>query len=178
MSWRIADSTSIAKLRTQLFSIPNWCYWAGFFVCDMVSMAIQTVGGVEVSTAQNLQEINHAVSVLRAGIIFQLSNTVVFAVLVLATMLRLHRNSLTLLDVAGWPAMLCLCVSTLMVLLRNGYRIVELSDGWEGHILRTEVYLIGFDMVPMAVAIGSFLIFSPSLFFFSTKRENGVRSQA
>jgi RTA1 like protein len=178
MSRRIADSTSIAKLRTQLFSIPNWCYWAGFVVCDIVSLAIQTVGGVEVSNAQNLQDISHGGSVMRAGIIFQFSNTIVFAVLVLATILRLNRNSLTLLDVAGWPAMLCMCVSTLMVLLRNGYRIVELSDGWEGHVMRTEGYLIGLDMVPMAVAIGSFLIFSPSLFFFSAKRENGVRSQA
>lgn len=51
-----------------------------------------------------------------------------------------------------------------MVLIRNGYRIVELSDGWKGHLMRTEKYLIGLDMVPMAVGIGAFVVFSPSFF--------------
>jgi hypothetical protein len=52
-----------------------------------------------------------------------------------------------------------------MLLIRNGYRIVELSDGWKGHLMRTEGYLIGLDMVPMAVAVGVFIVFSPSHFF-------------
>lgn len=136
----------------------------------MVSLAIQTVGGVEVSSAQDLQDIRHGGSVMCAGIIFQFSNTVVFAVLVLAAVLRLQRKTLTLLDVAGWPTMVAMCVSTLMLLLRNAYRIVELSEGWNGHVMRTEVYVIGLDMVPMAIAIGCFVIFSPSLFFTSIKR--------
>lgn len=61
--------------------------------------------------------------------------------------------------------MVALWVSTLMLLLRNAYRIVELSEGWNGHIMRTEAYLIGLDMAPIALAIGSFVVFSPSCFF-------------
>ncbi|KAH8913026.1 hypothetical protein BR93DRAFT_922993 [Coniochaeta sp. PMI_546] len=168
----------IEKLGTRLFYIPNWCYWAGFVVCDMIALAIQTVGGVEVSSAEDLQEIHHGGSVMRAGIIFQFSNTVVFALLVLAATLRLRRKTLTLLDVAGWPMMVAMCISTLMLLLRNAYRIVELSEGWNGHVMRTEGYLIGLDMVPMAVAIGTFVVFSPSLFFSSVNRAKGVGSLA
>ena len=133
-------------------------------MCDIISLAIQTVGGVEVSSSEDLEDINHGGGVMRAGIIFQFSNTAVFAVLILATTLRLWNKSQTLLDVAGWPAMVSMCVSTLMLLVRNGYRIVELSDGWEGHVMRTEAYLTGLDMAPMAIAIGVFLVFSPSLF--------------
>lgn len=130
------------------------------------------------SSGQDLQAINHGGSMMRAGIIFQFCNTVVFAMLVLATMLRLRRKSSTLLDVAGWPAMAALCVSTLMLLLRNGYRIVELSDGWEGHVMRTEDYLISLDMVPMALAIGSVTAFSPSLFFSPAEHKKRNHSLA
>lgn len=144
----------------------------------MIALAIQTVGGVEVSSAEDLQEIHHGGSVMRAGIIFQFSNTVVFALLVLAATLRLRRKTLTLLDVAGLPMMVAMCISTLMLLLRNAYRIVELSEGWNGHVMRTEGYLIGLDMVPMAVAIGTFVVFSPSLFFASVNRAKAVGSLA
>lgn len=57
-----------------------------------------------------------------------------------------------------------------MVLLRNGYRIVELSGGWKGHLMRTETYLIYLDMVPMAIGVGVFVIFSPSFFFRDDKK--------
>lgn len=117
------------------------------------------------SAAVDLQSITDGASVMRAGIIFQFSNTAIFAVLLLATMLGLRRKGSTLLDLVAWPTMVTICVSTLMLLLRNGYRIVELSDGWGGHVMRTERYLIGYDMVPMALAIGSFLVCSPCLFF-------------
>lgn len=69
-SKHVSDRTSIEKLDIQLFSTPTWCYWAGFVVCDIVSLAIQTVGGVEVSSGQDLQAINHGGSMMRAGIIF------------------------------------------------------------------------------------------------------------
>ena len=62
-----------------------------------------------------------------------------------------------------------------MVLIRNSYRIVELSDGWKGHLMRTEGFLIGLDMVPMAVAVGAFVVFSPSL-FLRDKDEVRVKS--
>lgn len=61
--------------------------------------------------------------------------------------------------------MLAMWVSTVMVFVRNAYRIAELSGGWNGHLVRTEWYLVAFDMGPMAVAVGAFVVFSPSLFF-------------
>jgi hypothetical protein len=128
-------------------------------------MAIQTVGGVQVSSAESFQEIGQGGTVMRAGIIFQFSNTAVFALLVLAAMFRLSRKTMKFQDAAGWPMMVALWVSTLMLLLRNTYRIVELSQGWNGYVMRTEAYLICLDMAPIAVAIGSFVVFSPSFFF-------------
>jgi hypothetical protein len=106
---------------------------------------------------------------MRSGIIFQFSNTLVFVVLIVGVMFLLRKRR-TLALQERWPVMTALCVSTLMVLIRNGYRIVELSGGWKGHLMRTERYLIGLDMVPMAVGIGSFVVFPPSFFLHDEKK--------
>jgi hypothetical protein len=73
---------------------------------------------------------------------------------------------------AGWVTIAAMSIATLMLLIRNGYRIFELSQGWDGRILRTQGYLIGLDMVPMAVAIGTFVVFSPCFFFRSAQRQS------
>ena len=132
---------------------------------DLVALAIQIVGGVLISSAMNYKQLAHGASVARSGIIFQLSNTVVFVALILATALRLWGKGTTLVSVAGWPMTIAMCLSTLMVLIRNSYRIVELSDRWKGHLMRTEGFLIGLDLVPMVAAVGAFVVFSPSLFW-------------
>lgn len=101
---------------------------------------------------------------MRSGIIFQFSNTVVFVVLLLGTIFRLRSKGVQLSSVTGWPVLAAVWVSTVMVFIRNAYRIAELSDGWKGHLMRTEWYLIAWDMAPMAVAIGAFVVFSPCHF--------------
>lgn len=106
---------------------------------------------------------------MRSGIIFQFSNTIMFVIIIAVTVLR-FRQKRALCPQAKWPLLVALCVSTVMVLLRNGYRIVELSGGWKGHLMRTETYLIYLDMVPMAIGVGVFVIFSPLFFFREDKK--------
>ncbi|KAJ5176367.1 uncharacterized protein N7482_002244 [Penicillium canariense] len=159
----------IDKISPRVFPIPSTIFWVGFIICDIISLAIQTVGGVLVSSAEDYEQLSHGGDVMRSGIIFQFSNTVIFVVLLVGVILRQQKRR-TLASQARWPVMTALCVSTLMVLIRNGYRIVELSDGWKGHLMHTERYLIGLDMVPMAVGIGAFVIFSPSFFLHEEKK--------
>lgn len=139
-------------------------------------MAIRTVGGVEVSSVQDIQAASHGGSVMRAGIIFQFSNNIIFAMLLLFVQLQVWQRGAPLSRSVGRPAILAVWIWTIMLLLRNGYRIVGLSDEWDGHIMRTEGYLLGLDMIPMALAIGAFAIFSPSLFLRPGKSHsmNGV----
>ena len=94
-----------------------------------------------------------------------------FVILIVTTMFKLRTKEIRLLSVTGWPVMVAMWVSTVMVFVRNAYRIAELSDGWKGHLMRTEWYLVAFDMVPVAVAVGVFVVFSPSLFFCDEKQE-------
>ena len=128
-------------------------------------------GLVLVSNAQNYDQLNHGSSVMRSGIIFQFSNTVMFVALILVTIFRLRMKGIRLPSVTGWPAMVAMRASTVMVFVHNAYRIAELSGGWKGHLMRTEWNLIALDMGPMAVAVGAFVVFSPFLFFFDDKQE-------
>lgn len=161
----------IEKSGRRLFSIPSKLFWIGFIIFDIISLSIQTVGGVEVSSAQDFNDLSHGSAVMRSGIIFQFSNTVLFAVLLLGATVSLKRRNIPLSSVARWPIIVTLCLSTLMILIRNAYRILELGGGWNGHLMRTEIYLIGFDMVPMAVAVGIFVIFSPNFFLTPMAKE-------
>ncbi|KAJ5115545.1 hypothetical protein N7526_011426 [Penicillium atrosanguineum] len=160
----------------QVIITPN----EGVIVADFISASqldaihdpnLQSHRGVLVSSAQNHGQLDHGSSVMRSGIIFQFSNTVMFVALVSGTILRLRTKGIRLSSVTGWPVMVAMWVSTVMVFVRNAYRIAELSGGWKGHLMRTEGYLVGLDMVPMAVAVGSFVVFSPSLFFCYGKQE-------
>jgi hypothetical protein len=163
------DKRSIEKTTPRLFPIPSAFFWAGFIICDIISLAIQTVGGVEVSSAQDYEQLIHGGDVMRSGIIFQFSNTIVFIILLVGASLRVRQKK-ALAPGVKWPVLVALCVSTVMVLIRNGYRIVELSDGWKGHLMHTERYLIGLDMIPMAIGVGSFVIFPPSFFLHDDKK--------
>ena len=168
----------IAKSNTRLFSLPNRCYWMFFIFCDIVSLAIQTVGAVEVSNLSvlesgNPESIKHGNNILRSGIAFQLSNTVMFSILILAAILwQRSRSQTTLLELAGWPIMFSISLSTVMLLIRNAFRVFELGGGYNNSVMRTERYLIGWDMVPMAVAIGILTVFSPCCFLAPAKRES------
>ncbi|KAB8223443.1 RTA1 like protein-domain-containing protein [Aspergillus novoparasiticus] len=155
----------VEKTGPQLFHVRPRFFWIGFIVLDIISLSIQTVGGVLVSCAQSLAQLDHGSHVMRAGIIFQFSNTVLFVALLSLTIFRLRKKGMQPLSVAGWPVMLAIWVSTVMIFVRNAYRIAELSGGWNGHLMRTEWYLIAWDMVPVAVAVGAFVVFSPSFFF-------------
>lgn len=166
---------SIEKTGPRLFHIPSKFFWIGFIILDIISLAIQAVGGVLVSSAQNYDQLNHGASVMRSGIIFQFSNTVIFVVLVLGATFNLHTKGIRLLSVTGWPVIVAMWASTVTVFVRNAYRIAELSAGWKGHLMRTEWYLIALDMVPMAVAVGAFVVFSPSLFFCEDKQEGEAK---
>jgi hypothetical protein len=144
-----------------------------FIVFDIISLAVQTVGGVQVSSAKDYQQLSDGAMIMRGGIIFQFSNTIVFVVLLIITHFRLRNKAMTMREVAGWPVMAALYISTGMIFVRNGYRIAELTYGWKGRLVRTEAYLLGLDMGPMVLAVGALVVFAPSIFLERPKIGGG-----
>lgn len=63
----------------------------GRFIMRYHLLAIQAVGGIKVSSAQNYDQLT-AGDVMRLGIIFQFSNTIVLALLIVGARLRVRQK--------------------------------------------------------------------------------------
>jgi hypothetical protein len=54
-------------------------------------------------------------------------------------------------------------ISSTMILTRGVFRSVELSAGWGGHLVETEIYQMVLDGIPMTIAVGIFNFLHPGL---------------
>ncbi|KAB8263179.1 RTA1 like protein-domain-containing protein [Aspergillus pseudonomiae] len=140
------------------------CYFWFFSACDLVSLAVQAVGGGLASAALSAhRDMADGTHIMIAGIAFQLASTLAFAVCMVDCVFRavypkqdtIPRGVLFLF--AGMVlSVLCICV-------RSIYRLAELSQGWTGYLITHEKYFIILDAVMMAIAVGVFVIFHPSV---------------
>jgi hypothetical protein len=59
------------------------------------------------------------------------------------------------------------CISILIAIvyqIRSGYRVVELSEGFQGPLTRSEPFFYGLDTLPLFIAIVVYLPFWPGRF--------------
>ncbi|KAG7444650.1 RTA1-domain-containing protein [Guyanagaster necrorhizus] len=147
-------------------------YLIFFCSCDIISLVIQAVGGGMAATAvsQNTSP-NKGGHIMLGGIAFQMAVITVYAILGSEFLIRYladkpirgrditkgHLNmKLRFLTVA-------LAFSTVCLFIRAVYRTIELSDGWSGRIITTEVYFNVLDGAMIVLAIYTFNIFHPTL---------------
>ena len=52
--------------------------------------------------------------------------------------------------------------SAACIIIRNFYRAIELSQGWNGYLITHEVYFAVLDGALMALAVGVFNVFFPT----------------
>ncbi|ENH66900.1 Sphingoid long-chain base transporter RSB1 [Fusarium oxysporum f. sp. cubense race 1] len=95
-----------------------------------------------------------------AGIIFQLVSMTGFCILFAIFVLRTRG-----LELAKGQRFVIYAtiISVVFVYIRCIYRTVELLEGWDGKLMKTEGYFIGLDGVCIAVAILIFCIFDPTV---------------
>lgn len=55
------------------------------------------------------------------------------------------------------------CVSLLFLLIRSAYRIAELSEGWTGHLMRTERYFLILDGLMIIIGMTPLCIIYPAI---------------
>ncbi|KAJ7673857.1 RTA1 like protein-domain-containing protein [Mycena polygramma] len=146
--------TSYSRLTPRLYTII-------FLTCDIVALVVQGVGGGLASSATTLDGANQGARIMLGGIAFQFAVIIVFSTLAVDFMQRYLRDQPVRTD--GNPRgvlalrlkfMLAgLAFSTTTLFIRSVYRIVELTGGWTGRIIRTEVYFNVLDggMVVLAI---------------------------
>jgi RTA1 like protein len=54
-------------------------------------------------------------------------------------------------------------ISDIAILIRAVYRVIELAQGWRGHLITTEWYFYVFDSTPMIICMLIWVIGHPGL---------------
>jgi hypothetical protein len=118
-------------------------------------------------------------NIMIAGLSFQVVTLVVFIVLSLDFGFKtwnriremgkeeaLDRKHQALRE--SWPFkgfMVALVFATLCIFTRSVYRVAELSQGWQGHLIKTQKYFIGLEGAIVAAGILALNIFHPAFCF-------------
>ncbi|KAJ6613511.1 RTA1-like protein, partial [Mycena sp. CBHHK59/15] len=127
---------------------PIW-YTIIFLSCDFIALAVQGVGGGMASNAiYNLPAANRGAHIMLGGIVFQFVVIMGYSSLA-ADFFRRYLQDLPAQSVSTPRGVLttrlkimfgALIFSTALLFIRSIYRIIELSTGWTGRIITTQVY--------------------------------------
>ncbi|KJA24391.1 hypothetical protein HYPSUDRAFT_162137 [Hypholoma sublateritium FD-334 SS-4] len=174
-----------SRLRPRLYTII-------FTSCDVISLVVQGFGGGVAAGADTLVGANKGAHIMLIGIVFQLVIIIIFASVAVDFFLRYRKDTRvggTYGNIGktysntteGRPgeltADLRLMIKALIfnmscLFIRSIYRIIELSGGWDGTVLRTQVYFVVFDGVMVILAIYTTNIIHPGVYLASVNRKS------
>ncbi|KAF2104502.1 parasitic phase-specific protein PSP-1 [Rhizodiscina lignyota] len=158
---------------------PLW-YPRIFIPCDVVSLLLQAAGGGWASAATHSgKDPSKGNNIMIAGLAFQVGTLFVFICLSADFALKTLRRVKELgkegaLDPTharlreSWAFkgfLIALAFCTLCIFTRSVYRVAELSEGWNGHLIETQKYFIGLEGAIVGAGVLSLNIFHPGLCF-------------
>ncbi|KAJ7607936.1 RTA1-domain-containing protein [Roridomyces roridus] len=159
---------------------PRW-YTIVFLPCDIIALVVQGVGGAMASVADTLDGANRGANVMLRGIIFQLVVIIVFSALGADFFLHYqHDRPVRQITATSRRGVLtpklkimlsALVFSCVTLFIRSIYRIIELSGGWEGRIIHTEVYFNVLDGGMVTLALWTMDFAHPGLFLVQRECE-------
>lgn len=156
-----------------------------FVLSDVVTFLTQAAGGsISASAHEDAVKAQTGSRVFLAGLALQLASFFFFTCVYLRFLYRMHKyepevwvRDCNLKWYNDWRALAgAMLVSCIGVLVRSVYRTIELSEGFDGFLTRTEVYFFVLDFVPLLIALLAYIPFWPGRFIpkgvtFSPKPE-------
>jgi hypothetical protein len=156
-----------------------------FIVCDIISLLLQATGGGMASVATHTKKSpTPGNNIMIAGLAFQVFTLLLFILLAVDFAIRSMRRKRQLgvdtfdtththlRSARRFKLFLCaLGFATLCIFTRSVYRVAELSEGWQGHLIKTQKYFIALEGGLIAAAVVAFNLFHPGQCF---KAEAGV----
>ncbi|KAJ5637376.1 hypothetical protein N7490_007255 [Penicillium lividum] len=130
-------------------------YTVIFCSCDLVSLSLQgTGGGLASNASENLQDPYLGDDIMLAGLGFQVISTVLFIALTAEYFWRIKTygqinltlNKQLLASIGG------LGLAMTFILIRSVYRVVELSEGWNGYLIGVQSFFIVLEGLMIALA--------------------------
>ncbi|KAF2197993.1 putative RTA1 domain protein [Delitschia confertaspora ATCC 74209] len=161
-----------------------------FIPCDVASLLLQAAGGGLASAAShNDKDPTVGNNIMIAGLAVQVFTLLIFIILAcdfaFRTMSRIKSLGAEALDPThaklrgSWSFkgfLFALAFATLCIFTRSVYRVAELSEGWDGHLIKTQRYFIGLEGAIVGAAVLALNAFHPGLCFREGKEKAESRS--
>ncbi|KAL1609508.1 Mitochondrial import inner membrane translocase subunit Tim17-A [Nothophoma quercina] len=172
-------SRIVSTFGTENSRIKPLSYPRIFIPCDVASLVLQALGG-GIASAKTHQNEDPTVgnNIMIAGLAFQVLTLLIFIILALdfatRTVGRIRKLGQDALDPRhaklrnSWQFkgfLVALSLATLCIFTRCVYRVAELSEGWSGHLIKTQRYFIGLEGAVVVAAVLALNIFHPGLCF-------------
>ncbi|KAF9103166.1 hypothetical protein BGX27_010699 [Mortierella sp. AM989] len=171
------DTKPGSKMERSKFSfIPPLIVGRTFIISDIIAFFVQiSAGGMQAAAGDsdpNLAKIGD--NLFLAGVTVQGISYLLFTILFTVAFLRLiedrKRNYPNQLE-KGWTGLDMqtllvvggLYLSSVFIIIRSVYRIVEFSQGYQGYLMTHEVFLFVLDAAPLVLAIGVWAFMWPSV---------------
>lgn len=158
-----------------------------FLSCDIIALVVQGAGGGIASSANTQSGTDLGSHIMLGGIIFQLVALVFFMVLATETIVRgiydrpvrmsaTNDSVATLYRAPRWTGRLKLMTAgvafmAIVLFIRSIYRTIELSDGWNGRIISTQVYFNVLDGAMVVLATYTLNILHPGYLLYNVSAE-------
>ncbi|TFY79769.1 hypothetical protein EWM64_g4240 [Hericium alpestre] len=156
-----------------------------FCSCDIIALVVQAVGGAMAATAVQIagEDASKGGHIMLGGIVFQLAAIIAYAALATEFLARywtnrpFRRRVDTLRDAPDkkmhmQPRMKLMIFGmvfmTILLFIRSVYRTIELSDGWNGRVISTQVYFNVLDGAAIVLAMFTLNVFHPGLLLDSS----------
>ncbi|ERF68052.1 hypothetical protein EPUS_06442 [Endocarpon pusillum Z07020] len=144
-------------------------YAAIFIPCDVMSLILQgTGGGMASVSSQNGEDPATGTNIMVAGLSFQVASMTLFILLALEYILRVRRiegKEVSRLPVSKnklWLFVGLFSLAVICIFIRCIYRVIELSEGWDGDLIRNERIFIVLEGVMVLLAVYALHIGHPA----------------
>ncbi|KIJ70506.1 hypothetical protein HYDPIDRAFT_23606 [Hydnomerulius pinastri MD-312] len=142
-----------------------------FVSSDITTFLIQAAGG-GLSVSHNPTQEQTGSHIFLAGLVLQLASFLTFSCLYVRFLYRVYTLEHDAWErdkgrpwYVDWRTLAAaLSVSCVGILVRSGYRVAELSQGFHGYLATTEVFFYALDTLPLVVAIIVYVPFWPGRF--------------
>lgn len=150
-----------------------------FVISDISTFLIQAAGGSStISSNPNVALAGE--HTFLAGLSLQLLSFLIFSVIYVRFLYKVYtlRPEIWKGDQhkpwhEDWRALACaLAISSIGILIRSGYRVAELSYGFQGFLATTEAYFYLLDTLPLVIASAAYIPYWPGRFIRNNAEQN------
>ncbi|CAF1309260.1 unnamed protein product, partial [Adineta ricciae] len=138
-----------------------------FIICDAFSLLIQSSGAGLLTAAKNdLEKARTGENILLAGLIINLVSFAIFCLQLFYFEYQIRKLPPVFLPESiyekRWRRFLyAIYISSILVLIRQIYRVIEFAQGFTGYLAVHEVYFYIFDTIPIFFSAAIFIVYFP-----------------